>query len=98
MSSKTTATATLLSLLALQANGFHLPQSHNVGVTTRPNHRAISASQLSMATEELTEVEKLRAAAAKAREEYQRLSKEMGKEIDERGDIAAAVLWWKRRI
>lgn len=90
MSSKTTATATLLSLLALQANGFHLPQSHNVGVTTRPNHRAISTSQLSMATEELTEVEKLRAAAAKAREEYERLSKEMGKEVDAKGDLAAA--------
>ena len=35
-----------------------------------------------------TEVEKLRAAAAKAREEYERLSKEMGKTVTSTGDVA----------
>ncbi|KAL7453630.1 hypothetical protein ACHAWC_005277 [Mediolabrus comicus] len=35
-----------------------------------------------------SEVEKLRAAAAKAREEYERLSKEMGKEVTASGDVA----------
>merc|ERR1719253_1368343 len=38
---------------------------------------------------EMTEVEKLRAAAAKAREEYQELSKAMGKEVDAKGDITS---------
>lgn len=39
-----------------------------------------------MSTE--TEVEKLRAAAAKAREEYERLSKEMGKDVDSSGMVS----------
>ncbi|KAL7472109.1 hypothetical protein ACHAXS_012432 [Conticribra weissflogii] len=42
--------------------------------------------------EELSEVEKLRAAAAKAREEYERLSKEMGKEIATSSSASTATL------
>ena len=37
-----------------------------------------------------SEVEKLKAAAAKAREEYERLSKEMGKEVPSSGAATTA--------
>jgi hypothetical protein len=57
------------------------------------NHGAVKTmtprqnkSFLSM-TDTQSEVEKLRAAAAKAREEYERLSKEMGKEVTSSGDV-----------
>mmetsp|Transcript_1967 Transcript_1967/g.4875 ORF Transcript_1967/g.4875 Transcript_1967/m.4875 type:complete len:407 (+) Transcript_1967:240-1460(+) len=81
MTSKATAAATLLSLLAL-TSGFQLPSTNHVISPTHchnHNRRTSSSSHLSMSTE--TEVEKLRAAAAKAREEYERLSKEMGKDV-----------------
>jgi len=83
-------TTTLLSMLALSCNGFNIPQSHNV-VSPSNNHRSILSTQLSMSSTEteMTEVEKLRAAAAKAREEYQELSKAMGKEVDAKGDITS---------
>ena len=84
-------TTTLLSMLALSCNGFNIPQSHNVVVSSSNNHRSILSTQLSMSSTEteMTEVEKLRAAAAKAREEYQELSKAMGKEVDAKGDITS---------
>ena len=83
MTSSKATTTTLLSILAL-TSGFNLPhQSHHV--VTLPSTRTTS-SQLSMSSTE-TEVEKLRAAAAKAREEYEQLSKAMGKEISSSGDV-----------
>ena len=84
-------TTTILSMLALSCNGFNIPQSHNV-ISSSNNHRSILSTQLLMSSStetEMTEVEKLRAAAAKAREEYQELSKAMGKEVDAKGDITS---------
>jgi len=74
MTSKATAAA-LLSLFAL-SNGFNLPVNN---VLTSTSNR-IHSSHLSMSGE--TEVEKLRRQAAKAREDYERLSKEMGKDVN----------------
>ena len=84
MTSSKATTATLLSILAL-TSGFNLPHHHaHHHVVTLPSTRTVS--QLSMSSTE-TEVEKLRAAAAKAREEYEQLSKAMGKEISSSGDV-----------
>ena len=84
MTSSKATTATLLSILAL-TSGFNLPRHHaHHHVVTLPSTRTVS--QLSMSSTE-TEVEKLRAAAAKAREEYEQLSKAMGKEISSSGDV-----------
>mmetsp|Transcript_6232 Transcript_6232/g.14106 ORF Transcript_6232/g.14106 Transcript_6232/m.14106 type:complete len:402 (-) Transcript_6232:62-1267(-) len=77
MTSKATAAA-LLSLVAL-SNGFNLPSNHHVLTPTCRNNNRIRSSQLSMSTQ--SEVEKLRAAAAKAREEYEKLSAEYGKDV-----------------
>ncbi|KAL3756329.1 hypothetical protein ACHAWU_007280 [Discostella pseudostelligera] len=89
MTSKVFISGTVLSLLAL-ASGFNLPSTHRAIATTTSgsrvaNPRSPSSSQLFMSSE----VEKLRAAAAKAREEYERLSKEMGKEISPSGTMTA---------
>lgn len=81
MASKTTVAATLLSALAL-TSGFQLPSSNHVVTPTQhrtPSHLFMSAQ---------TEVERLRAAAAKAREEYEQLSKEMGKDVTASGTAA----------
>ena len=59
----------------------------NGAVKTMTNTRQ-NKSFLSMAADTQSEVEKLRAKAAKAREEYERLSKENGKEITSSGDVA----------
>ena len=56
----------LLSITA--SNAFHLPIRSRVAVSWR-------TTPFKMAETELSEVDKLRAAAAKAREEYERLSK-----------------------
>ena len=57
----------LLSLCA-STNAFHLPSGRSL--RTR-----VKTTPLYMSDTELSEVDKLRAAAAKAREEYERLSK-----------------------
>jgi hypothetical protein len=82
------STALLTTLLALSttADAFQVHSNHGAvkKMTTRQNK-----SFLSM-TDTQSEVEKLRAAAAKAREEYERLSKEMGKEVTSSGDVTDA--------
>lgn len=74
MTSKATAAA-LISLVAL-TSGFNLPSNNHV---ITPTSNRIHSSHLSMSGQ--TEVERLREAAAKAREEYERLSAEMGKDV-----------------
>mmetsp|Transcript_24473 Transcript_24473/g.41907 ORF Transcript_24473/g.41907 Transcript_24473/m.41907 type:complete len:407 (-) Transcript_24473:114-1334(-) len=89
MTFQTAKTAvTVLSLLSL-GSAFHAPCNHHVVTPSlhHGNNNRISSLQLSMSTE--SEVEKLRAAAAKAREEYERLSKEMGKEVTAGGTMTA---------
>eukprot|EP00584_Thalassiosira_punctigera_P004233 CAMPEP_0172530196 /NCGR_PEP_ID=MMETSP1067-20121228/4000_1 /TAXON_ID=265564 ORGANISM="Thalassiosira punctigera, Strain Tpunct2005C2" /NCGR_SAMPLE_ID=MMETSP1067 /ASSEMBLY_ACC=CAM_ASM_000444 /LENGTH=403 /DNA_ID=CAMNT_0013314351 /DNA_START=37 /DNA_END=1248 /DNA_ORIENTATION=- len=84
-------TATLLSLVAL-TGAFHAPSTHHVIAPSfqYDKHDRISSTQLSMST--ASEVEKLRAAAAKAREEYERLSKEMGKDVASSSASTAATV------
>ncbi len=78
MSSEAVMSAILVFLLAL-VSGFNAPPSQtNPRINNNP--RSLT-SQLFVSSE----VEKLRAAAAKAREEYERLSKEMGKEVPSSG-------------
>ncbi|KAL7537954.1 hypothetical protein ACHAXR_008174 [Thalassiosira sp. AJA248-18] len=88
MTSKAFTAASLLSLIAC-TSAFQTPLAPR-HVSTPSLHRNIHhgrSSHLSMSTE--SEVDKLRAAAAKAREEYEKLSKEMGKDITPSGDMAA---------
>ncbi|KAL7544768.1 hypothetical protein ACHAWF_008131 [Thalassiosira exigua] len=80
MPSKAKATAVLSLALSGCASAFTAPSSH----------RRIASTRLSMSTQ--SEVEKLRAAAAKAREEYERLSQEMGKEVASSGATSVATL------
>ncbi|KAK1733070.1 hypothetical protein QTG54_016208 [Skeletonema marinoi] len=80
--------AILTTLLALSqsTDAFQVHNNHGaVKTMSTRQHKTF----LSM-TDTQSEVEKLRAAAAKAREEYERLSKEMGKEITSSGDVADA--------
>lgn len=49
-----------------------------------------NAPLLRMVSEELSEVEKLRAAAAKAREEAAKLAKELGKDVNDSGNAVSA--------
>lgn len=83
MTRNTVMSAIFVSLLVL-ASGFNAPPSQISRRVTNANGRS-PTSQLFMSSE----VEKLRAAAAKAREEYERLSKEMGKEIPSSGTMTA---------
>ena len=79
------STALLTTLLALSStDAFQVHNNHGAvkTMTTRQNKSFLSMSDTQ------SEVEKLRAAAAKAREEYERLSKEMGKEVTSSGDVA----------
>eukprot|EP00985_Skeletonema_marinoi_P012597 scaffold6096_cov98-Skeletonema_marinoi.AAC.5 len=80
--------AILTTLLALSqsTDAFQVHNNHGaVKTMSTRQHKTF----LSM-TDTQSEVEKLRAAAAKAREEYERLSKEMGKEVTSSGDVADA--------
>ena len=83
----TTTAATILSLAAIltSAAAFHTPLSNNVIAsksTLSRGRQSLIKSSLSMSSPSPSnEVEKLRAAAAKAREEYEQLSKEMGKDV-----------------
>ena len=77
---------TLLCLIAL-TSGFNLQSNVHPAIAPRSRihrnrSRSSSSSQLFMSSE----VERLRAAAAKAREEYERLS---GKEVSSSGTVAA---------
>ena len=75
---RTAKAAAVLSLAAL-ASAFHAPSTSTQHAIPYASSRAAS-SPLSMSSTQ-TEVERLRAAAAKAREEYEKLSKEAGKEV-----------------
>ena len=87
----------LTSLIAAFAavdttNAFIAPTKINsaAGVSTRQNSNKNADVFLRMATDELSEVDKLRAAAAKAREEAASLAKELGKDVDESGNVISA--------
>lgn len=83
MPSKSTAAAALLLPLIACTNAFQLPSAqHAISSSIR------RTSQLAMSGE--SEIEKLRAAAAKAREEYERLSKESGKDVAAAGSAMPA--------
>ena len=92
-SSKPSIALCCTALLALsQTDAFQASQLRH-GVKSTSNHHQIrknnNISFLSMSSADTqSEMEKLRAAAAKAREEYERLSKEMGKEVTASGDVA----------
>ncbi|KAL7515102.1 hypothetical protein ACHAXN_012463 [Cyclotella atomus] len=73
----------LLSLIS-GSNAFHLPARSS----TLPSR----VRSLQMSDTELSEVDRLRAAAAKAREEYDRLSKEAGKEVVSSNTAAATAI------
>lgn len=75
---KFTSSALALIVLAGTANAFQSPQAshfrHSASSDARRSNSRIISS-LNMAEEGMSEVEKLRAAAAKAREEADKLSK-----------------------
>lgn len=82
-------TSILISVLSL-AGAFHTPSTYHAMAPSvqNDNHHRIATTQLSMSAE--SEVEKLRAAAAKAREEYERLMKETGKDVASSSTATAA--------
>jgi len=63
---------------------------HSTTVHHRSNNGRITPSALKMAEGGQSEVEKLRAAAAKAREEAAKLAKELGKDVDASGNVVSA--------
>lgn len=91
------ATAAILSLAACACtSAFQAPSGHR-RIMASSRSSSSSSSRLSMAAE-LSEVEKLRAAAAKAREEYEQLSKEMGKDVTSSSTATATAAVPKKNL
>ena len=85
MTSRATAALSLLACAGAFRAG---PPLHRAIAPSLRRGARVAPSPLAMSTE--SEVDKLKAAAAKAREEYERLSKEMGKEVESAGGPATA--------
>jgi len=84
---KFSTSAIILAMAMTKSNAFVAPSTGRSSfvTTSKRQHNA-----LRMSSEGQSEVEKLRAAAAKAREEAAQLAKELGKDIDEAGNVATA--------
>merc|ERR1719491_1131605 len=88
MTFRAATTATILSLASL-AGAFHAPAAHRALAPAAHRDRA-SASRLPMSAEPESEVDKLRAQAAKYRAEYEQSMKEMGKDPSSGAAASAA--------
>lgn len=92
MKLSTSSVTFTLTALSATANAFAPSNLKSPCSLLNPKARSYNENVLRMSADELSEVEKLRAAAAKAREEAAKLARELGKDVDDAGNVATATL------